>query len=827
MSSIVTCYLPADLASSFDPGAGRSAWARGAISAALDESLEPVAPALWKAIETTRASISFDRVTHQRLVEAGRVHDAAPGQIAGRLILALERQKQADSAEPAAAAPADVRKSPFDTLLRPEQARMLSSAEQAIDAGKIAFVEGGTGVGKSRVIALLAERSAASQRALPPGARRATIVAAPTIAILTHLIEEWRLAAPASQTRVCVTLGRGQFVSASALSDLLDETMFEDDEATEPGAGAGAQAGRWPQARAWLRQGMPTGQCPSTRVLASIHPGIVGLAADLQAVEPTFPVEQALLTSDEDPDEEEEACWRALRAHAQEAEIVFAAHAMVAADTLQRARAAARRAGQTELLRDGLHDGLASAKAPTPGILPDRALLLIDEAHLYEDAQASIMSDGVSVFALRSALGALRASSNARQAGLARTAYEAADILLQKLRLLDEDLVVPPRPGTREQRAWASAQFLLLDLQAALENLLESFERKGKRRPLGVRERRARALGRTALRGLSAFIGAPGFDKRRDGRILRIQLSPTRRYPLLVFGPKSVRNQLMTLWSTTAAACLFSATLYLPTKANGVSARHMMLTLAAPQERAAFMAPAHAAWSLSTPLVLTPSDKAAIRLTPPAAKLKGDAFERTLHRWTEAQSEQIRRIAGDAAGGTLVLMTGFERAHALAEALAPHLGERLVEQTSSRSASACRAQFVALHRRGLRPVWIGVGAAWTGLDLRDETAGPEQDFLLTDLVVPNMFNMAKSSTDLDREMRFGFEAVRSKALFAFRQGIGRLMRRDGVLHRRLWVLDGRLARRDANVAQHRQILDAYRRRATFDVDGTIVEIAPC
>lgn len=802
MSSIITCYMPAAGA----PAKDRSAWARKRIAEALDAG---VAPTSSLPVDAARMSISFDRVLLQRLTAMARLHGASPGQMAGRIVAGLEKAKAPASPDRNGERRSnqfirELRKSRLDEMavapLRPEQIRLLTQTREGLVGGRAVFAEGGTGVGKSRVIATLAQESFLRQSKRAANERRPVIICAPTIATLTHLIEEWRQTTPGGQARVAATLGRGQFVNPQAIRDLLEaDPDADEDDQEEPAA-------RWPRAAAWLRAGMPAGRCPATRILQALHPGLVGLAADLQAVEPEFPVEQALMNADDDVDDEDEICWRALRDAAHEADVVFSTHAMVAADAMQRARRNALTLG----------GGAAEADAdPSRTILPDRALLLIDEAHLYEDAQASVMSDGVSIFALRTALAALRRSTNGRHATLARQACEAADEALAALRQFDDDVSLPLDGTSRAQaRIWAKAAPKLVALDAALADLLKTLD---KAKAPGVRLRRARAQSWIASRALAAFIGR---GKTVSSRNLRILLSPTRRFPTLVFGPKSVRPQLAALWASTESAGLFSATLYLPTQSNGLSARHMMFTLNVPQERAAFITPVHAPWSLSTPLVLTPNAAAARRLTPPSSKLEQVDFVRALDVWTTATARVVRGAAGSAAGGTLVLMTGFERARLLAAALQEDLGERLVEQTSSRSAGACKAAFIALRRRGLRPVWIGTGAAWTGLDLRDEEAvDPKQDLLLTDLMIPNVFNMIKSSTDLEREARYGFEAVRSKALFAFRQGIGRLMRRKGVEHRRLWILDARLARRAANTLQYRILIDAYPKHARFGLDG--------
>ena len=802
MSSIVTCYFPEALA----PGVAgnRSEWARGQIASALSARLEP---ADISSIPLRRMSVSFDRGILAQIDDLARRRGVAPGRMAGQLLQAAHlagRRGDAvcESRESGARTAAG---SEADDAWRPEQLRLLSAVRPPLLQGRIVFAEGGAGVGKSRVIARLAREAFEREQAKPAALRQPIVIAVPTIVTLTHFVGEWRaveeIRAGAEPARLAIVLGRGQFVSRQAMADIIEEEIAE----------AGAKTGLWPAARRWLADGAPPGATPATAMLASVHPGLSGLVADLQAIQPDFPVDQAVLgaQSDGDEDEEDVACHRALREAAQDSDVILTTHAMLAVDAMNRTRRERRRRAMMEAGRD-------VPEETAPDILPDRALLLIDEAHLYEDAQASIMSDGVSLFALRSHLAALtRAGGAARLKRLAAEGVAAADAAIESLREFEDDFSLPIDGRRRKvARRWAKTTPRLMDLVAALRGF--AGEAKRVKAP-GARTRRARGAAEIALRALTAFLDQ---SDKVAFRTLQVQFSAARRYPTLVFGPKNVRAQLRTLWESAPAAALFSATLYLPTKAHGVSALHMMTTLAVPQERAAIMPPVHPDWASTTPTLMFPDAAAARRLAPPSSDLEPAAVMKALSRWSDAAAAAIARIADQAPGGTLVLMTGYERARLVAGRLETALGDRLIEQTAAQSAAVCRTRFVELRRGGARPVWIGVGAAWTGLDLRDETVvSGADDMLLTDLVIPNVFNTTKSSTDMDREERFGFEAIRSKSLFTLRQGLGRLVRREGLRERRIWILDGRLARGDASLVGHRLVLDAYPKRATFAIAG--------
>ena len=84
-----------------------------------------------------------------------------------------------------------------------------------LNNGKIVFAEGGTGLGKSRVIARCALEYL--------GARKdaKVLILAPTVSVLSHLVREFRQVAPANFKDSSVVLGRGQFVSCKRLESLL------------------------------------------------------------------------------------------------------------------------------------------------------------------------------------------------------------------------------------------------------------------------------------------------------------------------------------------------------------------------------------------------------------------------------------------------------------------------------------------------------------------------------------------------------------------------------------------------------------------------------
>ena len=153
----------------------------------------------------------------------------------------------------------------------------------------------------------------------------------------------------------------------------------------------------------------------------------------------------------------------------------------------------------------------------------------------------------------------------------------------------------------------------------------------------------------------------------------------------------------------------------------------------------------------------------------------------------------MQEVSNTAAGGTLVLCCSYLDVRALGTLLAGPLAARLLTSRGSGSLRVLGEEFIQLGRESVRPVWLATGSAWTGLDLSDHHAlDPAEDFALTDLVVTRIpFGANKTAVHLARTKRLGFDVECMEAALRLKQGLGRLIRRAGVVERRIWVLDGR------------------------------------
>ena len=511
----------------------------------------------------------------------------------------------------------------------------------------------------------------------------------------------------------------------------------------------------------WLCAGaMPIGD--HTRKLAEIIPGVGYLMDDLLDLAPQI---NPALVSMKDADEAEAAenVINDMNEAAKESRLVFCTQTMLIIRTR-----------------------MIPKEEPLPF-----THLFIDEVHELENVAASVESRELSLFGLRSFL---KKSKSANRAESIAEITTLMKVLADEPRLRSGFSRISEKTVTRIRNA----------LKPVAVSLKRSMKDKGEEAE------------RLHLLGTINAILSP----RQDA--LGLNFSPVRRYPSVFSGPLSVSPTLARLWSRTKSSVGVSATIYLPTLGCGVSSGFMTSKLAVPNGRLRSIGPVTSSWVMSSPELWRPSDKAAVALCYPKAEEDAeDAAEDPLayRNWADAVSAGIAKAAKSAAGGALVLCNSFKDIASLRERLALTLGHRLVSHERGISVQAQKERFVAIRRSGERPVWLATGPAWTGLDLRDQDAEPENDLLLTDVVVIRApFGLNRSSTHYRRKEVFHFSAELNEASIRFRQGIGRLVRSEGVKGRRLWILDGRIyAQGKSHFRSLRSLLSGYEKQKIFDL----------
>ena len=730
---------------------------------------------------------------------------------AGQRLLA---QEQSETAKRMAGRP-DIAV-PFATN-RPEQMRYFTELVTSLADKRMVMLEGSTGIGKGRaVVAAAVERV---HKGVAP-----IVIAAPTVVLVGSLFREYLALPEAFRGKVSATIlpGASEFVDDVGLMRYFAEAEV---------SGAKIDEG----VKAWLDAGGPSG-------LGRDHPfcycgnGIppVFLADDFRHIVRDMPTRDFLLSECDNANDSMLGTARPMlasyRLAAHGAQIIFCTHTM-----------------------------LALAHKLKWTIMRKPKMLLVDEAHLFEEKIADVHSSQLSFHSLRIVV------NRAKGTGLiAESAAKAAlaDIhdtmsILSKLGSFDNGSLC--LTGSR-----VPTHHIVDDLTTNLERLTKTFEILGKKTP-------KKGTGSTDVSELASDLAVgipPGQYRRfmdaisdaikaltrvRQDRV-EVTYSPDKRFPSLTTGPSTVSWVMQDLWAcATEGVAFISATLYIMDRDGNQKCDYLGSLLSVDHTRLYTPAPVIAKMIYSLPTLHVPSAEWRRRLVPPSHK---DEVEIDLNNrdasgkmpllrkkfgkvakvpeklasdekiWLESVSEVIGdKVAPTARGGSLVLCTSYTQVEVLGASLMERIGpDRLVIASPNRKFVKLEDEFRERYRAGLRPILIGLGAAWTGVSLIDQEGAaatdPTKDTLLTDVVVVRLpVGLNRSNAMSARIDRLGTYPIANEALLVFKQGLGRLIRRDGVEARRLWVLDSRIWREwpgmETLAGGARRLLAEYRKKLEF------------
>lgn len=632
---------------------------------------------------------------------------------------------------------------------RHEQAVLADAITNATARSQTLLVEAPTGSGKSLAAV------AGVLQALRNGKTKRALIAVPTLHLLKQVRAEARAALQASPgtEQIAVIRGRQQFISQERILDWLaseDEIKAETRKAVI----------EWMDAQAHL-----TEDAWATESFQSAVP----VAPDLTL--------RAKSSSGRGQDAGRLAYQEQFNeAHSDAANIIVCTHAMLAAHVRFcriAAVAAAKAAGLSldfEVYREvaalggqqsyqhWVSDMLGAPKQDAGesqhryGLLPPFDTLIVDEAHELERNVAAASSHDVSLWALQ------------RDESLSQAARNALHIVFAQMvqygHTCNQDSV-----HVRDH----------VSLRESLAKMAEVLAKSRKRSDLvGV----ALATINFALRTLTV----PSY-------VCTIDYSPVVRYPRLRLGTKSVEMQMAYLWSLTKTNIAMSATMMLPSAGSMLgSDAYVRRMLQMPANTQALYL-AGADW-LYAPVK--------VHLAPDHTLVPADT-EHESH-WATRVAEFVRdNIWQHSPGGVLVLCTSYTTATEIGRVLAQAIPSgQLVVGSREVSTAMQRQAYVTAYEANGKSVWVAIGSAWTGLDL---THGENamRDRLLTDLVIPRLpFRANRSLTHEVRAQRLGFSEELSAMLMTLKQGIGRLVRRNGIeANRTIWMLDARIAQADS------------------------------
>lgn len=634
------------------------------------------------------------------------------------------------------------------------------------------LAEGGTGIGKTRVIAGLAAEMAPKYR---------VVVAAPTVENIYHHVNEWYTVTGGNGVGIGVVLGKGQFFDPELLSDLCEsneDTIAIPDEAKE-------------RALAWVRKGaLPPSGSPSSSLLRAC-PGISHLIDDLLFVTPEFEAYTELIAIpyNRGPGENEGESldtgpYREAIAAAAEAPVVYCTHAMLAN-----------------------HIRLMKLNPEAVSSLGEFQALLVDEAHLLESAVANASTEGLSLFSLLHTLRQGESRQKVRDAAIA-SCLSLMEICSKGE--LDEGLFwkAEIKESSRWKEFCAEASSLLTHLSELT---------KKSRGRAGGGERNAQIL--SAQAALLRFLSPQNSP-------VHLKLSPVRKFPSLTVGSRTVVPLFETFFESMKKVLLTSGTLFLEKDSGELSPQYILRNLGLDINTPGLvaLAPVKTPWLHDCVTFHYAEPGSSMYFEPPVAdsaayKDNPGRYDIDRHGWLSQLAGSIQMITRSVAGGTLVLCTSYEDIGTIRRIIGDDLDGRLMVAGRGMSTRLQKAQFISRAKAGERPVWLALGGAWTGLDLSDPELPVNEDKILTDLVIAKLpFNLNQSMSYLVRTaVGKGFRKLAARvreqeAAFWFKQGVGRLIRRPGVTDRHLWILDGRLWVRKQRYAELRGVLTPYWRR---------------
>ena len=777
-------------------------------------------------------NLTFAGATQRAISLIRRERDCREGDaMLGLLYAGLAR---GDAANYTAQAEAAILKPYLEVLGLEERHHQSLFAEyihETLEGTEVGFVEGATGLGKTLAIV------GACARLLEAHRGRRCVVTVPTIQLVAQYAKQHRTLSERIEgfPVARVVVGRGSFVSATKVLTLLEEGHAKDCAAA---------------IRAWLDEGGPAIGARSALALPYLE-------ASLLEICPQFAVDEVKLSSDTNEDDAGERAYRRQFSRDETAgagEIVYCTHAMVAADLRRRmmgvrrseegvaalahgnakvseAREDRARASsdsglssseRSRVLREAGSDMRAAlerqlelltelAASMDVGLLPPFEHLVVDEAHLFEGNLANLMAFNVSL------------SSYVRHLALLSDAGLITGQALKRSRAAIK--VIRDAPD-RDDYELSDAGETVSNLRAALAELAAAFYeskrlagKNGVWHPvLPLASAQALAIS-SALRAASTPAGARAV----------LSYSPVKAFPQLMVGRRSVGTELAFLWGTLISSACISATLYLR-KLDKDSAAYMASVLNVPVTRRREFGVVRPPWVFEPVMGLyTPEaemGRSTTWLRPPSRKdqLGPKEYAQVETRWLDELAAATRHIHRTAAGGVLVLLGSY---HAATE-----LGKRLedieykVIASQRAGVAEQRRTFVEMRQSGNKALWVGVGAAWTGVDVNGADFGiedPSEDNLLTDLVIGRLpFGVNRSMTHktrVERNTSVPWELL--ETAMRFKQGIGRLVRRPGLArNRRIFVLDGRL--NDPTFAHYlshiRRIMGAYPAKALREED---------
>lgn len=430
------------------------------------------------------------------------------------------------------------------------------------------------------------------------------------------------------------------------------------------------------------------------------------------------------------------------------------------------------------------------------GLFGQPGMLIVDEGHLFEQNISRVYSNALSLRMLRFHLYLSQKNSGLGKGSVIGKAVAGVSQCIQQVSNAD---------------AGDSQLVRLNNEYTELGKVFSGLDALLSKKALSVVKEVAKA--RSILEDAKTAI------EGKTGAVY-LSFSPDRRFPSILSGREDLGGILGRIWKDmTHGAIIASATLYLPDRFGQMKCDYLKSVLALPLSRLDTPPPIVAPWVRNIPRLHIPDDKAAFILTRPTGKTEKSDVDLWLYSLALSIAAILRKKKH---GGTVILTVAFSHAATIGQHLV-ELGipaERIVIQSEKNRFASAEQQYRALYAKGIQPILIAAGAAWTGIDLTDKTVAHDKDRLLSTLILSCApVGLNRSLSMLKRIEKTSVRPIINESLMMLRQGLGRVVRHPEMQKIDIWMLDGRpwssWPYMESWQESVKTILESYPKRKTF------------
>jgi CRISPR type IV-associated DEAD/DEAH-box helicase Csf4 len=644
---------------------------------------------------------------------------------------------------------------------RPQQVTMYSNLSETVQGSKVGMVEASTGIGKTLV------KLAYAVEWLTKNPNERMVIATPTKQLVKQIQSDAnKIGFLAKNHLVHVIYAKNDFVSVGQLLKVVTNSSSDVQDAVH----------------AWLDK-QTEAEFPY-------------LASSLEEAVPDFRLLELTTLSMADENEKDPGHVAYLNQFdkASKYRLIICTHAMLAYDLKIRRMVdgmSAKNAGAdisfetlmakehqekkkyTQLSNETVLSTLEESEIKRHCFLPAYKVAFIDEAHVFDSSVTLVLSPKCPFWMMEKNLRALSTTSGKH---LILASIGKVKNVMERVLNVDEGVTELSFQELQSMSPSLSVQLFesLTELHDAIDLLKLPKKQKTKQEYRQFLSHQ---------RALDSFL----FSVKHN-RATSISFSPAKKYASISSASQAPQSLLDYLYQTTDSVVMVSATLTFPEKNGRSPYRQMANKLSIPSDRLMTFEPIVSDFLYKGVRLEVTEDMV---LHP--VNYGGEDYELEIDAWGKSMADKIKMEHEHSPGGTLVLNTSYQSIIHIAKHL---VGCPMVVAGRDFPLSSQKKEFIEKSKKGQSPIWLTIGAAWTGLDVSGKDLGlsAEMDQVITTEVITRLpigLNKTVKASYRSNSLNFRNEAF--EAYLMFRQGLGRLIRRENLPeNRRIFILDPRL-----------------------------------